>query len=125
MKLTYKVFEHPNFIDSLSKLLDLDLLIKQSVQLAKSIDTIVAEQGFYNKKKQSFFDKWGAPVEGRPEVSIKPENLEVFFKNMEELHAIEFEIALENKVVLPVSTPDKPLTYKAKDFYPILCMVEA
>lgn len=83
----------PKFIVSLSKLLTLNLPIKLSFSIMKWIKEIESALGVFNEAKQQLFKKYWEEKDWV--LSVTGTNLQLFWKDLDELCKIDVDINFE------------------------------
>ena len=127
--LKLEALSNEGFVPSLNKLLNLDGLdALDSFGLASSIDVIQDRLKHYSTVKTMLIKKYGFLV---PKTEFKEEhfaiyhpentteNIAAFEKEMKELNAIEFNVPLERRVLLPKLANLRPV-----EIYPVLQFIE-
>ena len=98
-----KVLELVNMKPSLQKLIAQDLPIKTAFKISKIIKVLDPEYAIFEENKTKIFKKYGEEQIDRT-IRIKPENMEVFTTEFNELLGIELEVNVEQIPVVELET---------------------
>ena len=88
-----KLKELVNLKPSLEKLIVQDLPIKIAYKLSKLVKRLNEEYVIYSKNKNNLFEKYG--TKEKEKITVKPENMKQFKKDLEELLEIEVKMNID------------------------------
>lgn len=93
-KLSYKIFDMPNFRSGLTKIAGHNdyKSFKTTYNIARIVKKVDQESALYNDLRVKIVQKYGTENEGKGTYTIPSENKEGFEREIKELHETEFDI---------------------------------